>query len=380
MKKRNCHVNLGEGGNTSAFTLVELLVVIAIIGILIALLLPAVQAAREAARRMQCTNHLKQLGLGVHNFHDSRKGVVPLATCWHRATIFPLLFPYMEQQAICETFNNQLVTWHEWWRGTGIYGAGMDDEKRNGWGSVPFMKCPSRRSGVAITSDPGSSKSSGDVSLGPQGDYAAVMALRDTTRARGYANDKHAWLFQQDPGFPGGPRQDGSVDPAGQIASSFSPFRVSVMTDPNQTGTWSCRDTMARWSDGTSNQLLFGEKHIPLGQVGRCDFGENWVTEATYNDCSYLMGGQNHGAANYSRPLQMYWDANNEPWMLYPPLSNAKDHVGVYGPDYGFGSYHTGVCNFLAGDGSVHGISTTVALSVIGRLGDVSDGKAVSIP
>ena len=114
------NVKMGRWGNARAFTLVELLVVIAIIGILIALLLPAVQAAREAARRMQCTNNLKQLALAAHTFHSAHNAL-PKGGCTEagltiakqkgfdsgtfeldRWNFVPELLPFIEQTALAE--------------------------------------------------------------------------------------------------------------------------------------------------------------------------------------------------------------------------------------------------------------------------------------
>src|SRR6476620_10339595 len=95
----------------SAFTLIELLVVIAIIAVLIALLLPAVQAAREAGRRAQCVNNLKQLGLALHNYHDTN-GSFPIGLSLNTTTGSTTnishqtrLLPFMEQSTLFNSVN-----------------------------------------------------------------------------------------------------------------------------------------------------------------------------------------------------------------------------------------------------------------------------------
>jgi prepilin-type N-terminal cleavage/methylation domain-containing protein len=146
----------------AGFTLVELLVVIAIIGILIALLLPAVQSAREAARRTQCTNQLKQIGLAIHNFHDARNAIVPAwltvdtgsngnGLGWHPAWTL-LISPYLEQANLYELYQP---------------GVRIDDPVHAQLRAtpIPTYLCPTRRpGGRGVTSN-------GQAAVG---DYAAV--------------------------------------------------------------------------------------------------------------------------------------------------------------------------------------------------------------
>ena len=117
---------LGYGSRRRAFTLVELLVVIAIIGVLVALLLPAVQQARESARRMSCESNLKQIGLGIHNHHDTTlflmptsvgegadavaKGFAGVAEPDGFAMWSTLLLPFIEQQSLYSLWDIKIQT------------------------------------------------------------------------------------------------------------------------------------------------------------------------------------------------------------------------------------------------------------------------------
>ncbi|HEY4235485.1 MAG TPA: DUF1559 domain-containing protein, partial [Lacipirellulaceae bacterium] len=115
------------------FTLVELLVVIAIIGILVALLLPAIQAAREAARRTQCSNNLKQIGLATLNFHDAHKELPPMRISDHEQGMLTLILPHLEEQAIADMWDST----------TGNMGCFYDQTYQFRTTPIQAYQCPS---------------------------------------------------------------------------------------------------------------------------------------------------------------------------------------------------------------------------------------------
>ncbi len=212
------------------FTLVELLVVIAIIGILVALLLPAVQAAREAARRMQCSNHLKQIGLAFHNHHDTFKAFPTGGWHWSIAPEFRngtspeisprqgagwayQILPYVEEIAV--------------WEGAG--GATLDDRQRNAIGAkISGYFCPSRRSPEAFNLASW---------YGPPGTY-----------------------------------EHGMIDYAACCVNS--PAAVERVNDANINLRRSSTN-FAKITDGTANTLLVGEKRLNFLRVGSVQGDDN---------------------------------------------------------------------------------------------------------
>ena len=403
------NVKMGGRGNILAFTLVELLVVIAIIGILIALLLPAVQAAREAARRMQCSNNLKQIGLAVHNFHDARKGLPPSALNCYGPSIFVLLYPYIERQQLYDYLAAlPLVNGGQHGDGIGSFllpnvspanpGANvwnnMGTEMRSQFSSVSAYCCPSRRGGGPVYLETESNNSGGSginhegTVLGPQGDYAFVCVTGEPWSETSYgAPNFGLWWY------------NGS-HLASIIGLARGPFRVAQVDNPQILASpdllWCTsaksgypRDSFSRLVDGTSNQFLFGEKHIPLRRLGLCGGANNTEIQQNSGDCSYLVTGGYYGPSgtskfvSASRALFFATGAlTGTPTPYQLPLANPKEHEdGSPRYDYGFGSYHPGVCQFVLGDGSVASVSvTTPVVPILFALGAVNDGLAVSLP
>ncbi|WP_254507596.1 DUF1559 domain-containing protein [Anatilimnocola floriformis] len=207
-----------NGQRNRGFTLVELLVVIAIIGVLVALLLPAVQAAREAARRTQCVNHLKQMGLAVQNFHDTYQ-TIPYTRLDTRETTFLIILPFLEQR-----------NHYEKWDMTKMF---YDQTAAVRETSFKFYLCPSRERSKPLycTVDVQQGTSNPPVS-GGVADYATNVGT-----------------------------------PVGQGDYYIGMGSPTPVTEPNQANGpfWYKGPPMLRFasvSDGLSNVVFIGEKHV----------------------------------------------------------------------------------------------------------------------
>jgi prepilin-type N-terminal cleavage/methylation domain-containing protein/prepilin-type processing-associated H-X9-DG protein len=240
----NARSRQSGSGPAKGFTLVELLVVIAIIGVLVALLLPAVQAAREASRRSQCNNNLKQIGLAIHNF-EGVYGTFPAATTrvadpinpnnntWmHGPTWWVYTMPYMELQNVYGQINFTNKTF--WLGSTGAEALANKEIWRNA--RFSYMECPSSVSAVPRFS---SSTGSGDVGY-QRPYYTCILGATP-----------HPTAMNSSSGQFRGPVSDGGV------ITLQRGQRQSAITD-GTSNTIMVGEQSARMFDAAGNPLAFG--------------------------------------------------------------------------------------------------------------------------
>ena len=303
------------------FTLVELLVVIAIIGILIALLLPAVQAAREAARRMQCTNHQKQIGIALQNYHGAHNTFPHGANILHSVggTWAALILPYIERQDVYDLFDFDKKVW--------------DVVNEPAVQSViPTYICPSD-----AVSDP-------------------LVGGRIQTGIRNAGKSMGLW-------YPTsmGPTRDGT-NPS-----------VSCVFCPAEVGSYCCADTADYGCCGNNGKPGVGimDRDVHPVKVGEITdglshtflAGETIPAQCTYN-----------GAYNHNFPI----NGTTIPLNTFEETDEGVDNRWYTG--CGFKSRHPGGANFVMCDGSVHFVSDTIDYRMYNELGTRAGGEVVETP
>lgn len=317
----------------TAFTLVELLVVITIVGILIALLLPAVQAAREAARRLQCTNNLKQLGLACLS-HEEAHGFYPSGGWGFSWTADPdrgvgrsqpggwsyAILPYIEQQAI----HDLGLDGHP----DAITDVQRDGALRRDQTPLSALICPSRRAALVYPRPGGWCTHNGRaLNQGIGMDYAANAGADYSNRM---CQGPEASTFPDAVGF--------DWTPCGVASSTGVIYSRST-----------CR--LADVSDGTSNTFLLGEKYLP---------SDLYATGLDPGDDVGIYEGHGSDVARWADDDLL-------------PMQDSPDYANIYG----FGSAHGNGCNFVLCDGSVRSISYTIDPATYSQLGDRKDGEAI---
>lgn len=250
MKSRRIAARNRKSYQRSAFTLIELLVVIAVIAVLVSLLLPAVQQAREAARRSQCSNNLKQIGLAIHNFEGARQTLPSSRLGPQHATWLVQILPYVEQQPL-----------YDLWDLKSTYYMQQPAARLT---QVPVFYCPTRRSPMLSTQFEVSSTGIPDTQQYPGvlGDYAAnggqfAGAIVDDYLCRGALCQALSTVTNN------------------QVVDSQSRTRLRDITD------------------GTSHTFLVGEKHVPQSKYGQS--GPSWGDGAIFNgdfprNCNRIAG------------------------------------------------------------------------------------------
>ena len=324
--QRNAPVRRSRG-----FTLVELLVVIAIIGILVALLLPAVQAAREAARRMSCNNKLKQIGVAMHNHHDTylyfpTGGDVPWPVITHyldgNDTPFESerqglgwcfqILPYMEQQAVHDLRSQPAI------------------EKV----VIDGYLCPSRRVQAKQA----------DRALN---DYAAATpAPENIVRGLTGNQEPHPDVFWQPQSSATWTVSFNKEYNGIIVRSSFNYHSPTSSLTGNTPPV-----KFAHITDGTTNTLMIAEKRLNP---------HNYTIGDWHDDRGWTDG----------------WDPDIMRSTGFP-LDKDGDASGNRG--YWFGSAHSGVMYGLFGDGSVHSINYNIDRVLFNRLGDRRDGETLPL-